>query len=88
MREQVAALLDERLRRGGLPHQLEQRRVAAEVTDHVHELGDGVHGMVVARATFNVAVVRKPASLPDRYAIAMLTTRCGMRTAACRNETG
>jgi hypothetical protein len=49
MREQIAALLDEGLGGRGTAYRAEDCRVATQIADHVHELGDGVHGIVVVR---------------------------------------
>ena len=56
MREELGALLDERLRPGVGPGHAKDGREATEIPHHVHELGDGVHEIVVVRDAAAVAV--------------------------------
>jgi hypothetical protein len=55
VRQEVAALLDERLGPGVTPSKPRDGRVEAKVLDHVHELGDDVHERVFARDARSVA---------------------------------
>lgn len=55
MREQIGALLGQGLGRGNPAEELECRCEPAEIPDDVHELGDGVHEMVVAPGEVGVA---------------------------------
>ena len=63
MCQEVAALLDKRLGPGVTASEPGDGRVETKVLDHVHELGDDVHGRVFARDARSVA--RECALLPS-----------------------
>lgn len=88
MRQEVAALLDERFGPGMTASDPGDGSVEAKVLDHVHELGDNVHGKVVARDARSVA--RKSAAplrlgcrrlrwLPEQMALTRAPALAGLR---------
>jgi hypothetical protein len=55
MREKIGALLDQGLRVSSIPDEAEDSREATQISNHVQELGNGVHGIVFAPVTAVVA---------------------------------
>ena len=93
MREEIGALLDEGLRPGDFADQSKGGCVAAEIANHVHELGDGVHVRVVDAGIAAVAAIAatRRRTLPSsrtrlivrcvvRFALAFASVRAYVRT--------
>lgn len=60
MREKVGALSDKRVRGRGVARQAKYASAATEMLDHVQELIEGVHGIVVGSHARGVATEAQP----------------------------